>query len=450
MDIKRRIKENWFEYLSGLVILGALLVAVMIAFLSEFGVHPDEYDVRVCLDWCMDKLIWPDMRLEGAGLGDTYSGYGFTKVCNNTPYFLIFSKVAWIFMQFMGDLPYYRMPNLLLMIFMTVYMLKNVRKRNYLMLGFGICVQAWYLFSYVTFDAEDYLLAFISIDLLADEDGYLWKTLKAEDRCVGRCLLLGVMYGILMLAKWTYYASLALTFLVLVVYLFKSEFNFRKQLFCKYLIIAGTAVLIFGARVGLDVHYYGFDKAEVKLEMEEKWCDYDKKPSTPEEEKTEEWRLHSRGYGISRVFELEPRWFIKSFRSMASARITGSGDDAYYILVFLLVSIIYVLIGMDLFKNGQFWIFLLGTGLNLVDIAASIVFSYNYEVQPQGRYLLPIVITTCYMGAKARGLWKDNRFKAAVLAVGILSVAYFGLFDSRKLIDLAMGRPPAIGDPLIS
>lgn len=440
MDIKSRIKENWFEYLSGLVILVALLVAVMIAFLSEFGVHPDEYDVRVCLDWCMDKLIWPDMRLEGAGLGNTYSGYGFTKVCNNTPYFLIFSKVAWIFMQFMGDLPYYRMPNLLLMIFMTVYILKNIKKRNYLMLGFGICVQAWYIFSYVTYDAEDFLLAFISIDLLADEEGYLWKTLKSQERCVGKCLLLGVMYGILMLGKWTYYANLALTFLVLVTYLFKSEFNFRKQLFRKYLIIAGVAVLIFAARWGLDVHYYGSDRAEVEAEMEEKWADYDKKPSTPEEYKAYSWRLQSRGYGLSKVFELEPHWFIKTFRSMASARITASGDDAYYLLIFAFMILIYVWIGIGLCRSRQLWIFLLGTTLNLIDTAASVINSYISEIQPQGRYLLPVVITTCYMGAKAGSLWNDKRFKALVLVTGALSITYFGLFDSRKLIDLAYVR----------
>ena len=97
-----------YVIISILVILGAFVVACMISFLSEFGKHPDEYDVRACMDWCMTRWIWPDMRLMGTGLGDTFSGYGYTKVCNYTPYFLIFSKIAAVFKIFMENLPYFR------------------------------------------------------------------------------------------------------------------------------------------------------------------------------------------------------------------------------------------------------------------------------------------------------------------------------------------------------
>ncbi len=220
-DKKVKQRADLYEKIGGLIITGAFLVVLMISLLSEFGIHPDENDVRVCLDWCMDRWIWPDMRLEGFGLGDTYSGYGYTKVCNYTPYFLIFSKISYVFKQFMGTLPYFRVPNLLLMLFMTVYILRKLKGRNWLLLGFGICVQAWYIFSYVTADAQDFVLAFISVAMLADEDSMLWKTVGEENSentsgTVIRCILLGLMYGVLMLGKPYYYATLVLTFGVLV------------------------------------------------------------------------------------------------------------------------------------------------------------------------------------------------------------------------------------------
>lgn len=435
-----KFRENRFVYISALVIIGAFIVSCTVGMLSEFGIHPDEYDVKACLDWCESRWIWPDMRLEGEGLGDTYSGYGFTKVCNNTPYFLIFSKISFIFRQFMHVLPYYRIPDLLLMLIMTVYIIKNLKRRNYMMLGFGIVVQAWYIFSYLTYDAEDYFLGFISMVMLADEESFLWKTLKREHKYAVPCVLLGVMYGVIMLSKWGYYAVLGMTFITLVTHLIKSEINIRKQLLVKYLIILGVAFAIFGARFSLDLYYYGFDKDSVSLEMEEKWCDYDKKPSTPIEEQQASWRIKSKGYPAGRVFELEPHWFLKTYRSFAGARITASGENIYYIVMAVLYAVIYVWIGISLCRSGDSVLFIGGTALNLLLIAASFTFSYEYEIQPQGRYLLPIALITCFLGGRARTIWRNRYFRFCVALAGCLSVAYYGLFESRKLIDLTYAR----------
>jgi hypothetical protein len=316
------------------------------------------------------------------------------------------------------------------------------RKKDYLMLGFGIFAQAWYLFAYLTYDAQDYLLAFLSTVMLADRNGYLWKTLDPDrkEKYAGRCILLGIMYGILMLAKFAYYTNLLLTFLVLVLHLIRSDSDRRKLLWGKYLIIAGVAGAIFLARTGLDIHYYGFDKTQVKLEMEEKWCDYDKKPSTPVEEQNEAWRLRNKGYDLGEVFRYEPKWLVKSFRSMVSARITGEGEDIYYIAMAVLIAVIYVWIGYDLIRQRDTGVFIMCTALVIFGVLASIVFSYNYEVQPQGRYLLPLVIILCYMGSVAKGIWKSRVFKSVVLAASCMALSYYALFDSRKLIDLAYVR----------
>jgi len=423
-----------------LVIIGAFIVTAMISFLSEYGIHPDEYDVKLCMDWCMDRWIWPDMRLTGAGLGNTYSGYGYTKVCNYTPYFLIFSKIAFVFQKVMGNLPYYRMPNLLLMAVMFVYILKKLKTQNWLMLGFGICIQAWYIFSYVTADAQDFFLGFFSVVFLADKESILWKALDTGSRRTFYCILLGIMYGIMLLGKPYYYAILVLTFVVLVGHLVKSEINIRKPLLARYFLIAGIAVAILAGRAAVDLHYYGLDKASAKEQMAEQYCDYDKNPRTPPEDQVQTWKMPSKGYSLPDLFRFEPRWFEKTFRSYVSYSVYIDGNNLYYIVMALLYAAIYIWIGVYLCRSGDKWIFITGSALIVGNITASVLFSYIYDNQPQGRYLLPVALTVCYLGAVARDLWKNCIFRMIVLGAACLSVLYFGLYVSRKVIDLGYVR----------
>lgn len=74
------------------VMAGALLVVVLIGLFSDLGLHPDEWDVKMCLDYGMTHFLPPDMR--APGLGDTYSWYGYTKLDNYTWYFFLAGKVA--------------------------------------------------------------------------------------------------------------------------------------------------------------------------------------------------------------------------------------------------------------------------------------------------------------------------------------------------------------------
>ena len=73
-------------------------------------------------------------------------------------------------------------------------------------------------------------------------------------------------------------------------------------------------------------------------------------------------------------------------------------------------------------------------------MAASVLNSYIIDSQPQGRYLLPITLATCYLGARARKLMDHRGFRALVLTAACISLLYFGLFASRKLIDLGYVR----------
>lgn len=443
---KKIISKNKdiFGIVSAIVLVGAFLVITMISLLSEHGIHPDEYDVKACLDWAMGHIIWPDMRLMGEGLGDTYSWYGYTKMSNYTVYFLVASKIAYIFKLFMGVWPYYRMPNLLLAIMLMVVMIKNVSTKKYLMLAFGVCVQAWYIFSYVTADALDFVFAFIALIILADENSVLWSVIKENEkskRNTIRLIGIGLLYGMMLLGKPYYYSVMVLTFVVLVSFLLKKEKTERKAIFNKYLIVLITCLLVYGARAGLDFYYYGTDKANIELEMMEKYAVEDKKPSTPVEEQLQTYHAYDKGYPISFIFEDDPQWFAKSFRSYVSAQMMNDGPLAYFIIMGIMYAVIIVWISVNLYRaEGGKIVLFTGWILIIGGVVASVLNSYFIDSQPQGRYLLPIALITSYMSSRVPAVFKDKRFATIVLLTACLSVAYFGLVDSRDLIDLGYVR----------
>ena len=101
---------DWFALISTAVIAGALLVVCIIGLFSALGLHPDEWDVKACLDYGMTHFLPPDMR--DPAVAQTYSGYGYTKLENYTWYFYLAGKIALLFKTMFCSLAYYRVPNL--------------------------------------------------------------------------------------------------------------------------------------------------------------------------------------------------------------------------------------------------------------------------------------------------------------------------------------------------
>lgn len=62
---------DWFALISTAVIAGALLVVCIIGLFSALGLHPDEWDVKACLDYGMTHFLPPDMR--DPAVAQTYS-----------------------------------------------------------------------------------------------------------------------------------------------------------------------------------------------------------------------------------------------------------------------------------------------------------------------------------------------------------------------------------------
>ncbi len=415
------------------VMAGALLVVVLIGLFSDLGLHPDEWDVKMCLDYGMTHFLPPDMR--APGLGDTYSWYGYTKLDNYTWYFFLAGKVAWLAKWLFAALPYYRIPNVLLFAAIALIVVCNIRRKKWLAVAFGICVQAWYIFSYTTADALDFFWSFLAVFMLADENSLLYRstdTQKLSPKGLAGLTVLGVFYGMIALGKPNYLSLLVLTFFVLLFRLTGAkEKETRRYLLRNYVIIVGFFLLTYCFRASFDLVHYGFDKAAVSEQMAIQYASPDKNPLTPIEEQSVSWHMMSKGATLGDFFAENPEWLSMTFKSFCGITQLTDTDTWYYIAMGILYTAILACIGIYTFRQpkdvrGRAE-FMIGVLLMAGGLVASILNSYIIDSQAQGRYLLPVILIAGYLASRTPGLFEKRYFKGMLIAAGFLSVAFFGL-----------------------
>lgn len=415
------------------VMAGALFVVVVIGIFSEFGLHPDEWDVKSCLDYGMTHFLPPDMR--DPEVANTYSWYGYTKLDNYTWYFFIAGKVALLFQKLFYALPYYRIPNILLFAAIALIVVRNVKEKKWLAVVFAICVQAWYIFSYVTADALDFFWSFLAIYELSFKDSLLYRAVavkKLTPKSLAPLLLLGALFGMIALGKPNYLSILALAFFVLVFRLAQEKDKAaRSVLWRNYFIIVGVFALTFLFRASFDLIHYGFDKASVEEQMAIEYCSPDKNPLTPVEEQSVSWHMMSKGATLKDFFAENPEWFAMSYKSFCGITQLTDTDTWYYVLMGILYAGIFISIAVDTFRQkDNLWgrvEFIIGALLMAGGVIASVLNSYIIDSQAQGRYLLPLILIAGYLASRTPALFEKKYFRALLIAAGFLSVAFFGL-----------------------
>ena len=422
--------QNLWSILSILGIIVAGVGVWVIAFHSDLS-HPDEDDVLKCLQYGMVHLLPPDMRAEDVAV--TYSGYGYTKLANSTWYFLIAGKIAWIAEKLWNNILYYRVPNFLMFAGMAFLYIKNVSKKKWLILILGICVQAWYIFSYTTADAMDFFLCFVAFLLITDENSILYKAVdsKFEIKSIWRHALLGILFGFIMLGKPNYWAVLLLTFIILLFKLIEAPKEVKKTLWINYGVIIAWFVITVATRYAFDLYHYGLGVSEVKAEMDALHAAYDKNPTTPIQDIAVTYRMFSYGHSLPELFMAAPTWFKSTYRSFCGVLSDSTTKDTYYNLIGILYGSLVVFLGYygikgasekaksEKVKLGVLW------GLFIASFIASIINSYVSDSQPQGRYLLPMLFTASYIAYLTPELFEKKAFKAVVISLQVLSAWYF-------------------------
>lgn len=426
-------KSDFFTPIAVILFIIATLTVCVIAFKSELGPHPDEYDVVECLKYGMKHFFPPDIR--DAEVAGTFSGYGYTKLENSTYYFLLAGKIALIAKALFSSINWFRVPNVLLFIGMGIIFLRNIKKKNWLVLTLGTSVQAWYIFSYTTADALDFFWSFLVILQLTDEESWLNSILsqmcekkKLSKSIITKSLILGVLFGMVFLGKQNYWIVLLLVFIVLLTKLLNSKKEERKQYFKIYgLILAMFAVTVL-TRYAFDFAHYGTQGGEIKAALDAQYADYDKNPTTSPADLCPTYRMKAQGYSLNDLFIETPKWFKYSFQSFCGLLADQETSLVYYAFMGFLYLTIIVLLGTDYLTSDnkqKKTEFLVGALLLVLNVVISVFNSYISDSQSQGRYLLPMVFVLGYLGAKAPSVWDRKAFKYALLLINILCVWYF-------------------------
>ncbi len=440
LDIRNdRSYNNLLDAVLGFVGIAAILMAWNIAFSSAYGgtVHPDEMQTRAAVDYYRTHWIQPDVRSEF--VATTVSGYGMTRMSEINLYYLFAGKFANLCAFTMS----FRALGMLLILILGVFVLKNIKKERYIAILFFATPQLWYLFSYATSDAYDYLFTvFAAYEILA-ENSAMNRVLREKFRAKHLWTYLGVgfVFANLLMAKKTFYVVLATIFMLLLYRLIFAPKDQKKQLLVKYMGFLVMAFAIVLVRYYPDFGYYGLNKGAAVDQVIEATALYEYKPSTPAELQAKSTLLFAKGVTLKEFFadwnfngELFKNYF--GYYGVYSLE----AKDWYYVLMAVLYILMFAVVGLLVHQNIKkqkvagksvvrirltYWTM---WGMILLMYLLTIYNAYFVDFQPQGRYLFPALpALACQIG-----LYKEVEDHKAVRTL-ITAIAVVSLYSFYKI-----------------
>ncbi|MEE1015409.1 MAG: hypothetical protein U0M69_05235 [Lachnospiraceae bacterium] len=440
LDIKNdRSYLNLLDVVLGIAGITAILLSWNIAFTSAYGgtVHPDEMQTRAAVEYYRAHWIQPDVRSEF--VAGTVSGYGMTRLSEINLYYLFAGKFA----NLCGFPMAFRALGMLMILILGCLVLRNIKKERYMVILFFATPQLWYLFSYATSDAYDYLFTVIAAYEVLSGNSALNRILKEpfKKRHIPAYLGMGFVFANLLMAKKTFYLVLATIFMLLLYRLIFAEKNERKQMFVKYLCLLGTAFAIVLVRYLPDLGYYGLNKGAAVDQVIEAtaWPEY--KPSTPAIEQAKSTLLFEKGVTLKEFFvdwNFNEELFKNYFGYYGIYSLEAKGW--YYVLMSALYIALFSVVGILVHQNikrkkatGESVIRVRLTYWTMWAMIAlmyllTIYNAYFVDFQPQGRYLFPALpALACQIG-----LYKEVEEHKAVRTL-LTAIAVVSLYSFYKI-----------------
>ncbi len=437
LDIRHdRSYNNLLDAVLGLVGIAAMLLAWEIAFTSAYGgtVHPDEMQTRAAVEYYRTHWIQPDVR--SAFVATTVSGYGMTRMSEINLYY----PFAGHFANLCGFPMAFRALGMLMMTILTGFVLKNIKKERYIAVLFFLTPQLWYLFSYATSDAYDYLFTvFAAYEVLSESSG-LNRILKEplKKRHIPVYLVVGFIFANLLMAKKTFYVVLATVFMLLLYRLIFAEKKERKQLFVKYLCLLAISFAIVLVRYLPDLGYYGLNKGAAVEQVIEATALPEYKPSTPAIEQAKSTLLFEKGVTLKEFFvdwnfngELFKNYF--GYYGIYSLE----AKDWYYGLMAVLYLALFTVSGSLIHKTMKekkmagesvvrqrltYWTMWGMIGLMYL---LTIYNAYFVDFQPQGRYLFPALPALACQLAIFKEVEDHKVVRTLITAIAVVSLYSF-------------------------
>lgn len=428
--------EDVLDAVIGIVGIAAMLLSWNIAFTSAYGgtVHPDEMQTRAAVEYYKTHWIQPDVR--SPFVAETVSGYGMTRLSEINLYYLFAGKLANICDFEMS----FRALGMLMILVLVCLVLKNIKKERFMAILFFATPQLWYLFSYATSDAYDYLFSVFAIYEVLSESSALNRILKEpfRKRHIPAYLGSGFIFANLLMAKKTFYVVLVTIFLLLLYRLIFAKQEEKKQLFFKYLGLLAVSFAIVLVRYAPDFGYYGLNKSAAVDQVIEAtaWPEY--KPSTPAISQAKSTLLYEKGVSL-KAFFTEWSFNQELFRNYFGHYGIYSlrAKDWYYVLMGALYIALFAVIGILVHKNikcqkaqGEsvlrirltYWTMWGMLGLMYL---LTIYNAYFVDFQPQGRYLFPALPAFAAQMALYREAGEHKTVRTLLTVIAVVSLYSF-------------------------
>ena len=440
LDIRNdRSYNNLLDAVLGFVGIAAMLLVWNIAFTSAYGgtVHPDEMQTRAAVDYYRTHWIQPDVRSDF--VATTVSGYGMTRMSEINLYYLFAGKFA----NMCGFTMSFRALGMLMIVILGCFVLKNIKKERYIAILFFATPQLWYLFSYATSDAYDYLFTVFAAYQILAKDSALNKVLRKpfKGKQIPVYLGVGFIFANLLMAKKTFYVVLLTIFMLLLYRLIFADKKDRKQLFVKYMALLGVTFAVVLVRYYPDFGYYGLQKGAAVDQVIEATALPEYKPSTPAIEQAKSTLLYEKGVTLKEFFvdwnfneELFTNYF--GYYGIYSLR----AENWYYTLMTVLYIGLFASVGIlghhNIRKQKTAGESVLRVRLTYWTMWAMIILmylmtiynAYFVDFQPQGRYLFPALpALACQIG-----LYKEVEDSKLVRTL-ITAIAVVSLYSFYKI-----------------
>lgn len=422
--------------LFAVILAAAFVTALLISIFSAINAHPDEQET-----WKAIRYYYTHWNL--ADIRDPlvyFSTYGTTRMAELNLYYCIAGKVGALLSCFLTYQTNFRIFNLLLFAFIIGFAICRNKKVKILLPLLMLTPQAWYLYSYGTSDAWDLFLSILILYQIVSPDSMLNKYLGTpiSKKKILFGVLVSLLFALQLMSKPNYFITLVMVFIILLFRLIFDDKINKKEFYIKCLALLLCTLAIFGIRKGVDFAQYGFNKPQIMQVLNEEKAEKQFKPSTPANEKWITMQLHDRNVSLKTIMT-EKRFLQKSFVSFIGnyGYLQYMGSTVYNHLMLLLYLALYVIIIYYCIRSGNRRVIIEFAAMQavlLLSIGLSIYNSWFIDFQPQGRYLLPMLIPFAYCFTLDERILKNAAFNVILLITGLMSLYSFIFIGSVNLI----------------
>jgi hypothetical protein len=421
----------------------ALALMCLVAFKGRFNAHPDEAGHFNAVNyysenWFKQKVDSPEM------LNTLIPQWGISYLHLKDFTYFFTNKISSIFSPLGLEIfVKYRLFNILLFLVMLIVFKDKTWQGFCFLVCANLVPQIWYIFSYINGDGISFFLTMSTC--------YYFVTNKSKivDFFWGGEIHWRQMFCFTLLCCGVLFARLhffiVVPFVLAVIFILGLD-NFSKHSLSRFFVKLGSFMLVLGAiyfvdRI-IDESVNGFRKTELLLEIKKSYAD----PTLLKEHilnsGVNPHLMFAKEFGISfndLFFKRNLNWFTSSFQSFIGTfgYMNLNCSYNYYVLstVFCIMPVVMAVLLLFFLSEWKLRIvFILGIFTIVAIVIQSMMHSWVYSFQAQGRYMFaifPVLATMLSLSS-----W--NKFTGIArkwfISLLIINIYGYGVYAFHKLI----------------